>query len=195
MTKAKVIEDLRKHGIEQKVTVKDKNGKDIQVYKPFFKSWLGDGYAYYINGAALYRDQNPLPDFEYGIEEIKWAKDHFENNRLKRIDIDKAVLKDCIKATRRGTTHPTEAFKINYKGGVIVINPWFLQDMLEYTKNYAIYIDEDWNGNETVYKKPVYGFSEDFTTIQCITLPINVDYDVFKCCIENPNMKIESEVA
>ena len=190
MTKAKVIEDLRKHGSTEWKT--DENGKRYGT--TCFRTWLGDGYAYYCNGYMIYRDANPLPGLEYGIEE--GMKDveriYFNDPRLKRIDIDKEALKACIKSHRRNSvSDPMDGFKINYKGALININPWLLQDMCEYVKDYAIYIDENWNGYPAVcYKKPVYGFSEDFTTIQCITLPVSVSEDKAKKCLEVADMEV-----
>lgn len=180
MTKAKVIEDLRKHCSDSG-----------------FYAWLGDGYAWYINGYAAYRDIEPLSGFEYDIEQkLKNPKILFkeaDEGRLKRIDIDKDILKTFIKAHRRNSlTSLINQFKINYKGGLIVVDPWLLQNMCEYIKDYAIYIDENWNGYPKIcYKAPLWGFSSDFLTIQCLTLPINVtSEDTAKVCIENADMEV-----
>lgn len=180
MTKAKVIEDLRKHSA---------NG--------LFYTWLGDGYAWYLNGYAAYRDAEPLPSFDYDVEQkIKDPQAIFkeaDEGRLKRVEIDKDILKAFIKSHRRNAiTSYRERFKINYKGSLIAVNPWLLQDMCEYVKDYAIYINEDWNGYPDIsYREPLWGFSTDFLSIQCLTLPVSVTpEDSAKWCVENADMEV-----
>lgn len=185
MTKAKVIEDLRKHTTNHQT----------------FHAWLGDGYAYYYDGISYYRDKTPLEGFEYDIQcpfnsPNEFFRREVENVNTKRIRIDKEALVKCLEPQRRNPAKQfTTSFKINYKGGLMLVDAWYLRDMCEYLKDYSIWIEEDWNGKQkgyiSVYKRLLIGFSEDKTSIQCLLCPMIVNNATAKRAIEMADMVIE----
>ena len=168
MTKKKIIEDMQKRA------------------EKFF-CWTDGEYKYVCDGIRLYRDAE-MPDVEFTKEqprsiEYMFSDKKFVYNVDDAIYMDMEVLTKYLKSHRRPIIwRNDDAFIIEYKERQIGVNPWYLRDMLEYTKDNRLFFCK-----EKPERNPIYSVSEGFIVTQCLTLPVVLS--------ESPNRKVDWRVA